>query len=235
MIKTKRENSAKNSDGLGILYVFYVIGILMIFFMVYISYKVLHNRSSKLVKVLSVISGISVLIITFNLFFQTYLAHRDIYEKNAKTTLEIVNRNGLNIYKLFSDSLPYSYNLYVETHPDVKFRVDKHPEHQLKDPHLIEAHELTISTYLIQCMEDFLTIGKYDKTGSEIWITVFLGWLQSDTLVRYYYTMDDSYSIDAQEFINDMIEKAQMIKKMRSEGKEIDYYEIAKTVKYHFR
>jgi len=43
----------------------------------------------------------------------------------------------------------------------------------LIDYYLVTAKETTLCIYLIQAMEDFLTIGKCDKTGPEVWISIF--------------------------------------------------------------
>jgi len=214
---------------------FYIFGCIILISIIFTSYYVLKNQGNNIQKVLSVITGFSIIILTCNIFLNSYVANRDIYEKNAKNTLEIVNRNFLNMYKIFSETLPYSYDLFVETHPDIHFEKLNGKHHQLPDHYLVTAKETTICIYLIQCMEDFLTIGMYDKTGPSVWISIFLGWLHSKKLNVFWNNMKDSYSEDTQEFVNNMITKVEILKKQRNENKKIDYVNVAKTVKYKFR
>lgn len=218
------------------IYIFYIVGCIIFISIILTSYYVLNHESANIQKIISVITGFSIIILTCNIFLNSYVANRDIYEKNAKNTLEIVNRNFLNMYKLFTDTLPYSYDLYVETHPDIKFEKQFNgAHHKLPDHYLVTAQETTVCIYLIQCMEDFLTIGMYDKTGPEVWISIFLGWLHSKKLILFWNTMKDSYSKDTQDFVKDMLIKVDILKKQRDENKIVDYTTIAKTVKYEFR
>jgi len=219
------------------IYLFYIIGIIIFIAIIIASIYSVNHNVELLLKVLRVISGFTLIILTCNIFINTFVANRDVYEKNAKNTLEIVNRNFLNIYKLFSESLPYSFDLYVETHPDIDFskQSNKRNHHQLDDHYLVTAKETTICIFLIQAMEDFLTIGMYDKTGPEVWISIFLGWLHSNKLIVFWNKMKDSYSIDTQYFVNDMIKKVDILKKQREQNKPVDYIAVAKSVIYKFR
>jgi hypothetical protein len=217
------------------LQIFYYIGGVITITIIYMSYYVLSHESSNILKVLQVISGFSIVILTSNIFLNSFVANRDIYQKNAKNTLEIVNRNFSNIYKLFNDTLPYTYDLYVETHPDIKFKKQSITNYQSLDTNIVFAKEINMCFFLIQSMEDFLTIGKYDETGPEVWISIFMRWLHSNKLILFWKDMKGTYSKDTQDFVDSMISNVEILKNQRNENKKIDYKELIKTVKFQFR
>lgn len=202
----------------------------------YVIIKRFHVSSPrKFELLLTYLGGISVLLITYNIYID--MRSNKIIEKNrmAYNTLENTQRNFLLPQKELIDNFPEGYFLYASMNQDTNLEqfVPK-----TFDPVKRQQLEVYCSIRFFQAMEDFLSTAAFDITGSYSWINNFLIWLQSPILQEYWKDVSFNYADDTYEFVNSLIEKANGLRELRKKKGKLtreDYVSISKNFKFTAR
>lgn len=184
---------------------------------------------------LTYLGGISVLLITYNIYID--MRSNKIIEKNrmAYNTLENTQRNFLLPQKELVDNFPEGYFLYASMNQDTE--LSKH-EPKTFDPIKRKQLEVYSAVRVFQAMEDFLSTIAFDITGSYSWLNNFLVWLQSPLLQEYWHQVSFNYADDTNDFVNRLIEKANGLRELRKKKGKLtreDYVSISKNFKFTAR
>ena len=125
--------------------------------------------------------------------------------------------------------------MYKSITPDANFGEDEPTEY---DPLKRIQIEVTTSIRIFQAMEDFLTMGSHDLTGSNVWINNFLMWLQSSILQENWKSLSFNFSLDTRDMVNRLIKESNKLNDLRAKKGNLsneDYDTISENFKVVFR
>lgn len=181
------------------------------------------------------IAAMSVILVSYNIFISVRSNNR--IEKNRITynTLTNIQLNWLNPQQELFKSFPEGYFLYASMTPEGGFGTSTPKEYDsLKRKQL----EVFYSIRIFQSMEDFLSTGSYDVTGSAVWLNNYLMWMQSPILRENWKNLNFNYSPDTRVLINRLIKKSDFLISLRKRKGHLeskDYDKISKKFKIAFR
>jgi hypothetical protein len=221
---TKKEKSNKNSqplaqsNGRNFMTILTTENIFLLFFCATIVagiYFIVCQQISAVKQfqlIIMYLGGVSVLLISFNLYFNIKSNKKIEENRIAYDTIENVQNNYLDPQKELLDYFPESYFLYVSMNQDMQFteKPTQNYDHAKR-----KEVELYGSLRVFQAMEDFLTTAPFDVTGSYIWLNVFLLWMQSSILQQHWKKLSPNFDGDTQEFIDLIIKKARELAELR--------------------
>jgi hypothetical protein len=181
--------------------------------------------------VVSYLGGISVLLITYNIFI-TIRFNKDVEQAQvAQNTLESIQINYLKPQKELLSYYPEGYFLYASMYPDTTLNT---AEPKAYNPIKRKQVETYCSLKIFQAVEDFLSINHSNNETIYIWINSFLSWLQSPILQEQWKILNFNYGEDTRDLINAIIEKAQELNELRKQKGYLstqDYDKISKNFK----
>lgn len=193
------------------------------------------EKDRKLELIIGITAGVSIIMVMYNLILNTHSNNRVEENRTAHITLENIQRNWLSPQMELSQAYPEGFFLFKSMTPDVNHE-DFEPI--IYDPAKRKQLEIVSSIRVFQAMEDFLTIGSHDLTGSNVWINNFLMWLQSPILKEHWKTLSFNYSKDTREMVERLIlESDKLAQKRIKKGKltNQDYDNISGNFKVIFR
>jgi hypothetical protein len=171
------------------------------------------------------IAALSVLLVIYNIYLNISSNNRIEKNRTSYNTLQNIQRNWLDPQKELLDKYPEGYFLYCEiTQCDV-LRQDT--TEIIYDENKRQQLETYYSIRIFQAMEDFLSTGKYDKTGKYVWVNNFMMWMQSPTLQKNWRALAFNYSMDTRDLVERIIVKSNFIK-----GSTKTYNEKGRTTLY---
>lgn len=119
--------------------------------------------------------------------------------------------------------------------PDADFGMEVPGKYDLVKRNQLEVY---YSLRVFQSMEDFLTTGKYDSTGKDVWVNNYLMWMQSPILRNYWRKLSFNYSKDTREFVGKIIEESDKLIALRKKKGRLmdrDYDSISVQIEVDFR
>lgn len=181
--------------------------------------------------VVSYLGGISVLLITYNIFI-TIRFNKDIEQAQvAHNTLENIQKNYLKPQKELLSFYPEGYFLYASMCPETGLKTTEPKEY---DPIKRKQIETYCSLRIFQAMEDFLSINHSNSATTYIWINSFLSWMQSPILQEQWQKANFNYGKDTRDLINTIIQKANELNELRKQKGSLvteDYDAISQNFK----
>ncbi len=181
------------------------------------------------------LAALSVFLVTYNIYVS--VVSNDRIEKNriAYNTLENIERNWLQPQKELLENYPEGYFLYASMTPDADFG-SQAPE--IFDSVKRRQLEVYGSIRVFQVMEDFLTFGAWDITGSYVWLNNFLMWMQSPILRLHWKELSFNFSDDSRRFIERIIAQSEELVRRRESSGPLttqDYDAISKKFEVNLR
>ena len=154
---------------------------------------------------LSYLGGLSVLLVTYNIYITIRSSNRVEKNRFSYNTLENIQRNYLGPQKELVDHYPEGYFLYASMNQDTDMSKSEPKKYDLGKREQIEVYG---SLRVFQAMEDFLSTAAYDITGIYVWINNFLMWMQSPILRHYWDLLAFNYADDTRELVARVIQKS---------------------------
>lgn len=218
----------------GPLIIFFIVIIIWLIGHLYVSkFNIAGDRKYELS--IRNIASLSVLLLTYNIYVS--VKSNDRIEKNriSYNTLANIQQSWLQPQKELCDKFPEGYFLYASMTPDIDYG-NSIPTHF--DSIKRKQTEVYTSIRIFQAMEDFLSTGSYDITGSYVWVNNFLMWMQSPILRQNWEKLSFNYSDDTREFIAHIIQKSDSLIALRKTKVKLtaeDYDAISKNFTIKFR
>ena len=181
------------------------------------------------------IAALSVFLVTYNIYLN--IRSNNKIEKNriSYNTLQNIQHNWLEPQQELLNYYPEGYFLYSSMTQDEQFQV---PPPEKFDAAKREQVEVYNSIRIFQAMEDFLSTGSYDITGSYVWINNFLMWMQSPILRKHWERLSFNYSDDTREFVRRIMHKGDkliLLRKIKGRLEPADYDLVSKNFPVKFR
>lgn len=195
-------------------YEFFILCVLSIIVGIVIIYKFEVDEVDRFRLVISYLGGVSVLLVTYNLYVTFKFNEAIERNRTAYNTIENIQNNFLGPQKELVEYYPEGYFLYASMNPDLDLK-DKEPA--IYDPVKRKQVELYSSLRIFQSMEDFLSTAAFDLTGTAVWVNNFLMWLQSPMLQSYWTVLGFNFSADTRIFVQRLIEKANELVALRKQ------------------
>lgn len=184
---------------------------------------------------LRLMASLSFFLVIYNIYVSIRSNERIEENKAAYNTIENIQRNWLNPQSELLQNYPEGYFLYSSMVPDADFGVAMPQKYDAIKRKQLEVY---YSLRVFQSMEDFLTTGRYDQTGKEVWVNNFLMWMQSPIL-RYYWTrLSFNYSPDTREFVSKIIKKSDVLIALRKKNGKLtagDYDAVSSQFQVNLR
>lgn len=197
--------------------------------------KLNTEKDRKLELIIGITAGVSIIMVMYNLILNTHSNNRIEENRTAHITLENIQRNWLSPQIELSQAYPEGFFLFKSMTPDLNHDRFEPADY---DPAKRNQIEIVSSIRVFQAMEDFLTIGSHDLTGSNVWINNFLMWLQSPILQKNWKTLSFNYSKDTREMIERLILESNKLVQIRLKKGPLtnqDYDEVSENFKVMFR
>ncbi len=188
--------------------------------------------------IISYLSVLSVILITYSIYFNVTSTTQTANHRLAYDTLEITQRQWISPQDEMQKDFPESFFLFKSMYPDKYFRAEGVAlgEPQTYDPLKRQILEMYLSNKIYQAMEDFLSTAKYDLTGSYVWLNIFFMWMQSPILQKNWPSISVCYSQDTRELVGDIIKEANKLIALREQRGEPltdkDYDDASRKFKY---
>lgn len=217
-----------------LLYVLITVVIIILIGVIYII-KLNTQKDRKLELIIGLTAGVSIILVMYSLILTTHSNIQIEKSRNATTTLENIQRNWLSPQIELSQSYPEGFFLYKSITPDADHGNTAPIEY---DPAKRAQIEIATSIRIFQAIEDYLTLGSHDLTGSNVWINNFLMWMQSPILRKNWKSLSFNYSIDTRKLIERLIsESNKLIHKREKKGilTSEDYDHISTNFEVTFR
>ncbi|WP_153798078.1 hypothetical protein [Foetidibacter luteolus] len=181
------------------------------------------------------IAALSVFLVTYNIYVSVRSNDRIEKSRISYNTLANIQQNWLQPQRELCQSYPEGYFLYKSMTPDAEFGT-------IEPTHFDTAKRRQLEVYssmrIFQAMEDFLSTGSYDITGSYVWVNNFLMWMQSPILRQNWQKLSFNYSQDTRELVARIINKSdELITLRKTKGKltSHDYDTLSKAFSIKFR
>ena len=172
--------------------------------------------------------GISALLVIYNLYMSMTSNERIEAHRMSYNTLENSKRNYLGPQKELIKLFPESYFLYASMNQDTDLNKSLPKEFNALKRQQVEVYG---ALRVFQAVEDFITVRKYDTTGTYVWINTFLMWFQSPILQHYWKILAFNNADATNKLINNIIEKSNKLVEIRNKKGELtaqDYNAISK-------
>ncbi|MGX7667255.1 hypothetical protein [Flavobacterium pedocola] len=184
---------------------------------------------------LRLLASLSFFLIIYNIYVSIRSSNRIEENRISYNTIENIQRNWLDPQRELLQNYPEGYFLYSSMTPDADFGT---AQPQKYDSTKRKQLEVYYSLRVFQSMEDFLTTGRYDQTGENVWINNFLMWMQSPILRFYWNKLAFNYSKDTREFVGEIIKKSDTLIALRNKKGKLtnqDYDAISSKFNVDFR
>ena len=127
--------------------------------------KLNSKKDRKVELIIGISAGVSIILVMYNLILTTHSNIRIEKNRIAHITLENIQRNWLSPQIELSNNYPEGFFLYKSMTQDVDYGIAVPIEYDSVKRIQIE---ISTSIRIFQAMEDFLTIGSHDLTGSNV-------------------------------------------------------------------
>ena len=197
--------------------------------------KLNSKKDRKVELIIGISAGVSIILVMYNLILTTHSNIRIEKNRIAHITLENIQRNWLSPQIELSNNYPEGFFLYKSMTQDVDYGIAVPIEYDSVKRIQIE---ISTSIRIFQAMEDFLTIGSHDLTGSNVWINNFLMWLHSPILKKNWRLLSFNSSSATRQMVNLLLlESDKLVELRRQNGKlsNEDYDKISKDFDIEFR
>ncbi|ESU29124.1 hypothetical protein FLJC2902T_11640 [Flavobacterium limnosediminis JC2902] len=219
---------------------FEVLVISIILILVYvIGYELIRRLEAPVEKKyelsLRLMASLSFFLVIYNIYVSIRSNDRIEENRASYNTIENIQRNWLDPQKELLQNYPEGYFLYSSMNQDAAFGNEVPQKYDATKRKQLEVY---YSLRIFQSMEDFLTTGKYDKTGQSVWVNAYLMWMQSPILRFYWTKLSFNFSQDTREFVAKIIEKSdELIALRKKKGKltNEDYDAISTKFKVNLR
>jgi hypothetical protein len=168
---------------------------------------------------LRLMASLSFFLIIYNIYVSVRSNNKIEANRISYNTIENIQRNWLDPQKELLQNYPEGYFLYSSMVQDADFGNGIPQEY---DPIKRKQLEVYYSLRVFQSMEDFLTTGKYDATGKNVWINNFLMWMQSPILRSYWTKLSFNFSPDTREFVERIIKKSDTLITLRKKKGKLE-------------
>lgn len=184
---------------------------------------------------LRLMASLSFFLVIYNIYVSIRSNDRIEQNKAAYNTVQNIQHNWLDPQSELLQKYPESYFLYSSMVQDADFGVEAPQQY---DPLKRKELEVYYSLRVFQSMEDFLTTGKYDTTGKDVWVNNYLMWMQSPILRNYWKKLSFNYSKDTREFVGQIIKESDGLLALRKKKGELmvrDYDSVSARIEVAFR
>ncbi|MEW5674754.1 hypothetical protein ABGT15_00385 [Flavobacterium enshiense] len=200
-----------------------IIIFVIIFIIYFVGYELIRrldvSKDKKYELSFRLLASLSFFLVIYNIHVS--IRSNNVIEENRMSynTIENIQRNWLDPQKELLGNYPEGYFLYSSMVQDAEFAVEKPQEYDVFKRKQLEVY---YSLRVFQAIEDFLTTGKYDETGMNVWVNNFLMWMQSPILRQYWRKLSFNYSKDTREFIEGIIKKSNGLIALRKEKGKLE-------------
>jgi hypothetical protein len=180
---------------------------------IYVVTKLRQEPLKRFELVIMYLGGLATLLVSINIYLNLLSANR--IEKNylAYNLVKDVQKNYLGPQREMVKLYPESFFLYTSVNPDVDFS-DISPKNY--DPTKRELVELYGTIRFFQAMEDFLsTVHFENEEFIYSWLNVFLLWMQSPILRKYWLLMAPSFAARTRRLIDTLIKNSDILIALR--------------------
>lgn len=184
---------------------------------------------------LRLMASLSFFLVIYNIYVSIRSNDRIELNKAAYNTVQNIQRNWLDPQSELLQKYPEGYFLYSSMTPDADFGMAV-PEKY--DPLKRKQLEVYYSLRVFQSMEDFLTTGKFDTTGKDVWVNNYLMWMQSPILRSYWNKLSFNYAKDTREFVGKIIKESDALIVLRKKKGKLmvqDYDSVSARIEVAFR
>ncbi|ESU23112.1 hypothetical protein FEDK69T_12610 [Flavobacterium enshiense DK69] len=217
-----------------------VLVITIVLILIYIvGYELIRRLESPIEKKyelsLRLMASLSFFLVIYNIYVSIRSNDRIEQNKAAYNTIQNIQRNWLDPQSELLQKFPEGYFLYSSMVQDADFGVKVPQEY---DPLKRKQLEVYYSLRVFQSMEDFLTTGKYDTTGKDVWLNNYLMWMQSSILRDYWSKLSFNYSKDTREFVEEIIKESDALIALRKKKGKLmgeDYDSVSARIEVAFR
>lgn len=184
---------------------------------------------------LRLMASLSFFLVIYNIYWSIRSNDRIEQNRAAYNTIQNIQHNWLDPQSELLQKYPEGYFLYSSMVPDADFGMEVPGKYDLVKRNQLEVY---YSLRVFQSMEDFLTTGKYDSTGKDVWVNNYLMWMQSPILRNYWRKLSFNYSKDTREFVGKIIEESDKLIALRKKKGRLmdrDYDSISVQIEVDFR
>jgi hypothetical protein len=181
--------------------------------------------------IVSYLGGMSVLLITYNIFI-TIRFNKDLEQNRLSyNTLSNIQTNYLLPQQELLSNYPEGYFLYASMNQDTDLGTTEPTQY---DPIKRKQVETYCALRIFQSVEDFLSIDHCNAAGLYVWINNFLMWMQSPLLQNHWKVLESNYAQDTRELVERLIDKALELSELRKQKGNLtadDYDTVSKNFK----